>query len=84
MALAPAKTILLRGGLKEKLPARASLGEPLFASDTGELYLGRGPGLPPKKIGMSDYERWLESGNSGSVDQFYEAIHKHSWKQADW
>lgn len=40
-------------GLRSRLPGSAAVGEPLFTTDTGELFVGRGPGLPLVKIGSS-------------------------------
>ena len=40
----------LRKGLSSDLPNHAPLGEPLFCTDTGELYVGMGEGLPVKKV----------------------------------
>jgi hypothetical protein len=40
----------LRRGLKANLPVEAAAGEPLIATDTKELYIGAGVGLPVYKI----------------------------------
>lgn len=40
----------LRRGLKANLPVEAAAGEPLIATDTKELYIGAGTGLPVYKI----------------------------------
>ena len=45
-------TILLKRGLKANIPASASLGEPWYCTDTGELYIGQGNGIPLKRIGI--------------------------------
>ena len=40
----------LRKGLSSDLPTHAPLGEPLFCTDTGELYVGMGEGAKPKPV----------------------------------
>ena len=40
----------LRKGLSSDLPTHAPLGEPLFCTDTGELYVGMGSGSKPKPV----------------------------------
>lgn len=42
--------IKIKRGLSKDLPVRMSLGEPAFCTDTGELYIGMGESLPPKKV----------------------------------
>jgi hypothetical protein len=42
-----AQTILLKRGLKTDLPMSAAIGEPLFATDTREIFIGTGTGLVP-------------------------------------
>lgn len=76
--------VRIRRGVKSDLPDRADLAEPLFAVDTGELFIGLGNGLPPLKIGKSDYEVWLSQGNTGAIEDFYSSISKQTWKQAEW
>ena len=74
----------VRKGLKQNLPARADLAEPLFTTDTGELFIGRGDDIPLLKIGQSDYEIWLSQGNTGTVEDFYNSTTRQTWKQAEW
>lgn len=76
--------VLIRRGIRSGLPDRAVLAEPLFAVDTGELFIGLGNGQPPIKIGKSDYEIWLSQGNTGTVEDFYNATTRQTWKQAEW
>lgn len=40
----------LRKGLSRDLPNHAPLGEPLFCTDTGSIYVGMGEDLPLKKV----------------------------------
>lgn len=44
------KSIRIKRGIKEDLPNRVPLGEPIFCVDTKELYVGMGDTLPPAKI----------------------------------
>lgn len=76
--------IRLKKGQKSNLPIRADLAEPLYTTDTGELFIGRGENLPPRKVGMTDYEVWLEQGNTGAIEDFYGERSRHLWQQADW
>lgn len=74
----------MRKGFKSDLPSRADLAEPLFTVDSGELFVGQGPDLPPRKIGKTGYELWLEQGNTGALEDFYAATSRQAWRQADW
>jgi hypothetical protein len=56
--------VKFKRGLKKSLPKEAGLGEPLFCTDSLELYMGMGDGKPIKIIGIID------------PDDF-EAIHKY-------
>lgn len=47
--------ISLRKGLKSDLPSHAPLGEPLYCTDTGEIYVGMGNDSPLKKVGETDF-----------------------------
>lgn len=47
-----ASTILLKRGLKANLPAEAALGEPLYCTDTGEIFVGMGAGQSLKSTGV--------------------------------
>ena len=40
----------LRKGLSRDLPTHAPLGEPLFCTDTKELYIGMGKGIKPQPV----------------------------------
>lgn len=44
------KTIQLKRGLRANLPSEAAIGEPLFCTDTGELFMGMGVGITPVKV----------------------------------
>lgn len=46
--------IQMRRGLRANLPIEAEVGEPLFCTDTNELYIGMGMGVPPVKIDIQD------------------------------
>ena len=74
----------IRKGVKSDLPDRANLAEPLFVTDTGELFIGQGPDQPPQKIGKTDYELWLGRGNTGTLEDFYASTSRQAWQQADW
>lgn len=76
--------VLIKRGLRSNLPNRAELAQPLFATDTGELFIGLGSDRPPLKIGKSDYEIWLSQGNTGTVEDFYNATTRQTWQQAEW
>lgn len=76
--------VLIKRGIRSDLPDRADLAEPLFAMDTGELFIGLGDELPPLKIGQSDYEIWLSQGNTGTVEDFYLSTSRQTWRQAEW
>lgn len=76
--------VLIKRGLRSNLPNRAELAQPLFAIDTGELFIGLGNDQPPLKIGKSDYEIWLSQGNTGTVEDFYNATTRQTWQQAEW
>lgn len=76
--------VRIKKGLRENLPARAELAEPLFTFDTGELFVGRGDDLPLLKIGQSDYEIWLSQGNTGTIEDFYSSTSRQTWQQAEW
>lgn len=54
-------------GLRSKLPSSAEVGVPLFTTDTGELFVGMGPGVPLVKIGTS-------SGTVGPVVRYHMAV----------
>lgn len=43
-------TIKLKRGLSANLPAHANDGEPIWASDTREFYIGNGPSQPLMKV----------------------------------
>ena len=43
--------IVFKRGPKDRLPEKASVGEPLFTTDTHELFMGTGKDSPIKKIG---------------------------------
>lgn len=75
---------LIKRGLRSNLPNRAELALPLFTVDTGELFIGLGSDRPPLKIGQSDYEIWLSQGNTGTVEDFYNATTRQTWRQAEW
>jgi len=57
-------TIKIRRGLKQDLPSEGASGEPLFCTDTKELYIGVGPGSPPVKIAAFFQ---ADGGNASSV-----------------
>jgi hypothetical protein len=42
--------IRLCRGLKANLPASGEIGEPFYATDTGELFIGQGSGHPLAQI----------------------------------
>ena len=46
--------IRFKRGAEANIPEEAMLGEPLFATDTLNLFIGMGPGKPVKKIGIID------------------------------
>ena len=50
----------LRKGLSSDLPTHAPLGEPLFCTDTGAIYVGMGEGLPIKKVTDPELSEQLE------------------------
>jgi hypothetical protein len=56
--------IQVRRGLRANLPASASEGEPLFATDTGELFVGPSGGGAPKKFAEAD----AASGEATTTD----------------
>jgi hypothetical protein len=47
-------TFRFKRGTKDNLPPTALNGEPLFCTDTLELYIGRGQESPPSPIGIID------------------------------
>lgn len=55
-----------RKGLKKDLPSHAPLGEPLFCTDTGELYVGMGNYQEIKKITDPDLVCKCENTDGGS------------------
>ena len=55
-----------RKGLKKDLPSHAPLGEPLFCTDTGELYVGMGNYQEIKKITDPDLVCKCENTGGGS------------------
>jgi hypothetical protein len=46
MSISNNVTIQIRRGLKSELPSSAAVGEPLFCTDTNELFIGAGLGNP--------------------------------------
>lgn len=84
MADVKTSTVRIKRGISSDLPSQAELAEPLFTTDTGELFIGQGEGKPPLKIGKSDYEIWISQGNTGTVEDFYNATTRQTWRQAEW
>lgn len=64
--MATTQLIKFKRGLKAALPANANLGEPLFASNTAELYIGTGPSTAPVLISGED--RYVMVGSAGTPD----------------
>lgn len=60
--------IKFRRGLKADLPAAAELGEPLFATDTAELYIGTGSG----RVLVTGEDKHVKVGASGTADYLNE------------
>ena len=56
--------IKFKKGLKADLPASASLGEPLFTTDTHELWIGTGSGITPV-VGVDEN---VKVGSGGTKD----------------
>jgi|SRR5579863_2868680 len=56
--------IRLARGLKANLPSQGELGEPFFCTDTGELFVGQGQGLPLIQMvaGPTDSFVFVQSG----------------------
>lgn len=85
MTVPPGKSaVRVKRGYKDRLPRQAKLGEPLFVVDTDELFIGKGEGHTPVKIGQSDYEKWIALGNSGSLEDFYKLKAKPDWDESQW
>lgn len=65
--------IQLRQGLKSELP-KGLLGEPLFCTDTNELYIGKGENNDSEKIGVATLDELtdvlIDSPSSGQVLEF--------------
>ena len=51
----------LRKGLSRDLPTHAPLGEPLFCTDTGAIYVGMGEELPVKKVTDPELSEQLDT-----------------------
>jgi hypothetical protein len=61
----------LRKGLKQDLPTNAPLGEPLFCTDTGEMYIGMGDGLPLNKVVDADLvSQFYNKANEVFIESF--------------
>jgi hypothetical protein len=60
----------IKRGLKGNLPTEAHAGEPLYATDTVELYIGNGTGQPLTKIvggtGTMDHRELLYRNDAGA------------------
>jgi len=61
------KTIQVKRGLSADLPADAPSGELLFATDTQELWIGKGAGNALVKIGV-DLQNVVLTDNNGKID----------------
>lgn len=58
--------IKIKRGDKNDLPASAQLGEPLYASDTGELFIGNGAELGLTEVGHGKADKITGDISSGS------------------
>ena len=63
----------IRKGLSRDLPTHAPLGEPLFCTDTGAIYVGMGEGLPVKKVTDPELSEQLDTkANKKEVEELSE------------
>ena len=73
-------TLQLKRGIKATMPVSANIGEPLYSTDTKELFIGNGVGNPITRIGGPDSTSKVDNTIIKDINYPLELVRQHTIK----